>query len=74
MVGAVIRALIYLCGLALVFYLVVWVLAEIGLVLPFMVIRIIGVMLVLVAILVLWNLFAPWISGFNWFPDRKPPQ
>jgi hypothetical protein len=55
MIGAILRALIYLCGLALVFYLVVWVLAEIGIVLPFMVVRIIGVMFALIALLALFS-------------------
>jgi hypothetical protein len=67
MVGALIRALLYLCTLALVFYLVVWVLAELGIVLPIMVIHIIGVMFVLIAILVLWNLFAGRIGSFDWW-------
>ena len=67
MIEAVIRALIYLCALAVVFYLILWVLAELGVVLPVMVVHIIGVMLVLVAFLVLWKLFSPWFAGVNWW-------
>ena len=70
---AVIRALLYLCGLALLFFLVLWVLGAIGLALPFMVERIITVMFVLVAILVLARLFYPWMSGVRLFPPRPPP-
>ena len=38
MVERLIYALIYLCGLALCFYLIVWVLGAIGIVLPHMVV------------------------------------
>jgi hypothetical protein len=67
MVGALIRALLYLCCIALAFYLVIWVLGELGIALPTMVIHIIGVMFVLVALLVLWQLFSPWMAGVNWW-------
>jgi hypothetical protein len=69
--GNVIRALIYLCFLALAFYLVLWVLGAIGIVLPAMVIRILGVIFVLVAILILYQLFWPAFTGFNWW-GRRP--
>jgi cytochrome c biogenesis protein CcdA len=67
---AVIRALLMICGFALVFYLVVWVLAVIGLALPVMVEKILVVILVLVAILILARLFYPWISASNWWGPR----
>ena len=67
MVERLIYALIYLCGLALCFYLIVWVLGAIGIVLPHMVIVILGVVLVLVAILILWRLFAG--SGIPLWPS-----
>ncbi len=70
---AVIRALLYICGLALLFFLCVWVLGVIGLTLPVMVERIILVMFVLVAILILGRLFYPWISSATLFPPRNPP-
>ena len=70
---AVIRALLYICGFALLFFLVVWVLGAIGFALPMMVERILIVMFVLVAILILARLFYPWISGVNLFPPRNPP-
>jgi hypothetical protein len=73
MVGSLIRALLYLCVLALAFYLVIWCLAELGIVLPVMVIHIIGVMFVLIAILVLWQLFSPWIGGVDWWGRGPRP-
>ena len=68
MLEIIIRALIYICCLALGFYLIVWVLAAIGLHFPPMVENIIMVILVLVAILVLFRLFAPRLGNFRWFP------
>ena len=73
MVGAVIRALLYLCGLALLFYLCVWVLGQLGIALPLMVVRILGVMFVLVAILILYRLFAPLLGNVNWWGPGPPP-
>jgi hypothetical protein len=70
---ALIRALIYLCVVALCFFLCIWVLGELGVMLPSKVITILMVIFVLVAILILVRLFAPAISGFVWFPPRKPP-
>ena len=70
---AVIRALIYICCVALGFYLCVWVLGELGLALPYMVVNILKVIFVLIAILILVRLFYPVLSGFEWFPNRKPP-
>lgn len=55
-IEAVIRALLYLCAIALVFFLVLWVLASIGVALPAMVVTILKVMFVLVAILILVRL------------------
>lgn len=69
---AVVRALIYLCFVALAFYLIIWVLGAIGVALPYMVITILKVLFVLVAILILVRLFWPLASGFNWFPPRQP--
>ena len=66
MVERIIYALIYLCGIALCFYLVLWVLGAIGIHLPPMVVNILIVVLVLVAILILWRLFAG--SNFPWWP------
>jgi hypothetical protein len=72
MVGQVIRALIYICVMALLFYLVLWVLAAIGFALPAMVEKILIVIFVLVCLLILWQLFSPWIGGVNWW-GRGPP-
>lgn len=71
-VEAVIRALLYLCAIALVFFLCLWVLASLGVALPVMVITILKIMFVLVAILVLVRLFWPIVSNASWFPPRGP--
>lgn len=71
---AIVRALIYICLVVLAMFLVLWVLAEIGLALPAMVIKILWVIVVLLCILVLFRLFWPMASGFAWFPPRNPPQ
>lgn len=68
---AVIRALLYLCCVALAFFLCVWVLGELGVALPYMVLNILKVMFVLIAILILVRLFWPVLSGANWFPPRR---
>lgn len=70
---ALIRALIYLCVVALCFFLTIWVLGELGIMLPMMVITILKVIFVLIAILILVRLFLPAMNGFNWFPPRNPP-
>ncbi len=71
-IEAVIRALLYLCCIALAFFLCVWVLGVLGVALPVMVITILKVMFVLVAILVLVRLFWPVLGSYNWFPPRGP--
>lgn len=67
MVERVIYALIYICGIALCYFLIIWVLGAIGLHLPPMVTNILLVVLVLVAILVLWRLFSG--SGIRLWPS-----
>lgn len=58
MVERIIYALIYLCVLAIGYYLIIWVLGAIGIHIPPMVLQILLVILVLVAILILWRLFS----------------
>lgn len=75
MLERIIYALLYLCGIVLAYYLIIWVLSSIGLHLPPMVLQVLLVMLVLVAILILVRLFAPtW--PWSWWPrdPRNPPQ
>lgn len=67
MFGALIRSLIFICFIALAYYLVVWVLGAIGLHIPQPVLVILGVILVLIAILVLYRLWAPHWSGVDWW-------
>jgi hypothetical protein len=66
MVERIIYALIYICGLALCYFLIIWVLGAIGLHLPETVTHIVLVVMVLIAILVLWRLFAG--AGFRFWP------
>lgn len=67
----VIRALLYLCVIALCFFLIVWVLGVLGVALPYMVVTILKVMFVLIAILVLVRLFYPVLSGYSLWGDPK---
>jgi len=67
----VIRALLYLCVIALCFFLILWVLGQLGIALPSMVIVILKVMFVLIAILILVRLFWPLVGGFNLWGDPK---
>lgn len=66
----VIRALLYLCVIALVFFLCIWVLGQLGIMLPYMVLNILKVMFVLIAILILVRLFWPVFSGANIWGDK----
>jgi hypothetical protein len=59
MIETVITLLIYICVIALVFYLVVWVLTNvIGVPIPAKVIQIIWVIFALIVILLLWRALA----------------
>lgn len=73
MFGRFIRALIFICLLAAVFWLVPWVLANIGIMIPSMIVHIFGIVLVLVAILVLYQLLWEDIRGYNWWGRSPPP-
>lgn len=74
MLEAIVRALIFICLMVLGYFLILWVLAAIGLILPAMVAKIILVIMVLIAILVLIRLFAPWVSGFSLWGPPPPPR
>jgi hypothetical protein len=69
MIERVIYALLYICGIALCYFLIIWVLGQIGIHIPAMVLNILLVMLVLIAILVLVRLF--WNSNIKLWPG--PP-
>ena len=73
MFGQLIRSLIFICLLALAYFLVMWVLGVIGLALPHIVQTIIGVIFVLVALLILYNLWAPYLGRINWWGNPPPP-
>jgi hypothetical protein len=60
MFEAVIRFLITICLIALAVYLVLWVLASLGIIIPAMVVKIIWIIAALVAILFLVRLLRPY--------------
>ncbi len=66
-------ALLYLCGIFLCYYLIMWVLAELGIHIPEMVLRVLWVMLVIVAVLVLYRLFAGSFGNLRLWPRDPPP-
>ncbi len=68
MAASVITFLIYICALALVIYLIIWVLTDvIGLPIPAKVIQILWVIVALVAILWLVQMVLPGVGGMR-FP------
>jgi putative effector of murein hydrolase LrgA (UPF0299 family) len=67
----VIRALLYLCAIALCYYLILWVLGALGIHIPQNVLSIIMVMFALIAVLVLVRLFWPLVAGQNWVGDPR---
>ena len=69
MVESVIRALISLCVLVLLAFLVLWGLGELGVIIPAMIVKVFWVIIALVGILILYKLFAPYVNG--WFPPRR---
>lgn len=73
MFGQVIRALIFICFMVLLYYIVLYVLEAIGLRIPPHIATVIMVILGLIAILVLYQLFAPYIGGVNWWGGPPNP-
>jgi hypothetical protein len=67
---ALIRALLYLCVLAICFFLTLWVLGAIGIAIPAIVVTILKVMFVLIAILILVRLLWPFAAGITLWPSR----
>lgn len=66
MLASVITFLIYLCALALVIYLVIWVVRDvIGLAIPDKVIQILWVIVALVAVLWLVQMVLPGVGGLR---------
>ena len=70
MIERVIRALIYLCVIAICYYLIIWVLGVLGIHIPAQILTIMMVIFALVAILVIIRLFYPWFQEQNWFGGR----
>jgi hypothetical protein len=69
----IVRALIYVCFIAAAYYLIIWVIGQLGIALPAMVMHILAVILVLFGILILVRLLYPVMSEYDWFGrDRRP--
>lgn len=64
MFETVIRFLITICLIALVVYLVLWVLASVGIMIPAMVVKIVWIIAALVAILFLVRLLRPYWGNY----------
>lgn len=60
---SIILLLIYICVVVAVAWLVLWVLGQLGLELPPMVVKIFWVVVILIVILLLWRMIGPTISG-----------
>lgn len=68
MLESVITFLIYICVLAIIIYVIIWVLRDvIGLPIPEKVIQLLWVIVALIAILMLVRLVLPGIGGKNLF-------
>jgi hypothetical protein len=65
MIEAVITLLIYVALICLAVYLVLWVLAEVGIALPPQVVKIIWVIVVLIVILLLVRTFLPQLGHLS---------
>jgi len=73
MVEAVFRFLITIVLLALLFFLGIWVLGEIGIMIPAMVLHLLYVLAVLIVLLIAWRFFGGYIGGFGgWFGPPGP--
>jgi len=65
MVESVIMMLIYLCLLVGVIYLVIFVLGQLGIAIPPPIMNIIWVIVLLIAILILWQTFGGLLRGIG---------
>lgn len=63
MIESVILALVYLCIIVAVVWLVVWVLGQIGVPIPAQVMKIVWVIVVLLALLYLWRAFGGYLGA-----------
>jgi len=65
MFAAVIHLLIYLCLIAIVVFLVQWVLGQLGIAIPQRVMQILWVIVVLIAILLIYQAVAPYLGSMK---------
>jgi uncharacterized membrane protein len=64
MLEAVIKFLVTICVVALCVYLVLWVLAAVGIIVPAMVVKIIWIIAALIAVLFLVRLLRPYWGNY----------
>jgi hypothetical protein len=62
MVEGVIRGLIILCVLVAAVFIVLWVIGQLGLAIPSMVVTIIWIIVALIALLILWRIVSPYVN------------
>ena len=79
MVTAIFRFLITLVVIALLFFLCVWVFAQLGIIIPAMVMKCLYILAVLIVLLMAWQFFGGYIGpwGGGWFgpgPGPRPPN
>jgi hypothetical protein len=69
MVTQIFRFLITLVVIALMFFLIVWVLGELGIVIPAMVMVCLKILAVLIVLLIAWQFFGGYLTGWGggWF-------
>ncbi|HUD11674.1 MAG TPA: hypothetical protein VMS08_04655 [Candidatus Saccharimonadia bacterium] len=75
MVESLFRFLITLVLLALLFFLTIWVLGELGIIIPAMVMVCLKILAVLIVLLIAWRFFGGYLGswGGNWFgPGPRP--
>ena len=73
MIDSFIRFLILLVIIAACYFLGIWVLGEMGIAIPHMVLVCIEVLAVLVIVLIAWRWFGGYVSGYSLWPPRNPP-
>jgi bacteriorhodopsin len=65
MIEAIIYAMIYLCLLVMAVYVIVWVLEQLGIVIPPNIMKIVWVIVVLVALLIIVQVLVPSLPRFG---------
>ena len=67
-----IRFLIALVLIVACYFIAIWVLGELGIVIPAMVLLCLKIIAVLIVILFAWRVFGGLLGGFTLWPPRQP--